>query len=224
MKRKMLARLTIPSATPARLMGLRSSMRNPCRDSCCDGVWSVSMGMARDCGLFFLLFCFLLWPFDLACAVGDRRAVESMLVAVVVQRHLSIPPRPIHRIHIRVKKYLIEVPYYDRQSREHGLIEVNGSRDIEPPARHVVADENLGPQHDSGDGHDDHAPHQGPVFSLLRVVEAGKFRLARSQAQIVADILARAPGIVQRRKQIQNQFSSLAAESAVENVVNAHCD
>src|SRR5580692_3931685 len=105
MKRKILARLTIASAPPARLMGLRSSMRNPCRDSCC-GVRSVSMGMARDCGLFFLLFCFLGWLFDLACAVGDRRAVESMLVAVVVQRHLSIPPRPIHRIHIRVKKYL----------------------------------------------------------------------------------------------------------------------
>ena len=86
----------------------------------------------------------------------------------------------------------------------------------------MIADGNLGPQHDSGDGHDDHAPDQSPVFRFLRVIEAGKLRFARSQTEIVADILPRAPRIVQSGEEIEDEFSSGAAERDVENVENAH--
>ncbi len=145
-----------------------------------------------------------------------------MLVAVVVQRHFSIPPGPVHRVNVGVEEYLVKVPHDNRQGRQHRFIKVNGGRDVEPPARHVIAHQNLGPQHDAGDGHHDHAPHQSPVFSLFRVVEAGKLRLAGSQAEIIANILPCAPGIVQRGEQIANQFASFAAQRDVEDVVNTH--
>src|SRR5579864_9535075 len=101
MKIKTLARLTIARATPARLMGLRIIMRERCQGStAAGGVLSVSMVDLSDLGFF----CF----FDGRCSgfsgtLPDRGFVESVLFAVVMQRHFAIPPRPIHRINIRVE-------------------------------------------------------------------------------------------------------------------------
>src|ERR1700686_2323113 len=178
-KRKILPRLTIPSAMPARLIGLRNSMRERCHGSCWGGgVCSVSMGSSGDCGFVLLLGggnLSFTWLVGRICA---HRSVEAMLIAIMMQGHLSVPPRPVHWVNIGVQEYLVEGPHDDRQGRKHRLIEVNGSRDVKPPARHVIAHENLGPQHDAGYGHHDHAPDQSPVFSLLRVIEAGEPRLA----------------------------------------------
>src|SRR6266566_5390390 len=138
-KRKMLARLTIASAMPARLIGLRSSMRERCHGSAeGGGVFSVSM--FHTCGFGFLLV--MRRGFNngnwLIRSFGDHRSVESMLFAIVVQRHFSVPPRPVHGINIRVEKHLVEVPDDDRQGGQHRLVIVNGGRHIEPPARHLI--------------------------------------------------------------------------------------
>src|SRR5579864_3683013 len=121
-KRKMLARLTMASATPARLTGLRSSMRNLCRASCWGGgMGSVSMWCsgdhAFDCG-FALGLCGggLVKRFD---------SIQSVLVLIMMQRHFPVPPGPVHGIHIRIEKYLVEVPHHDRQRRQHRFIKMN---------------------------------------------------------------------------------------------------
>src|SRR5580704_5283928 len=121
-KRKMLARLTIARATPARLMGLRSSMRERCQGSCGSGgvfgVFSVSMVSLCDFGCIFWL------DRDVhpAGPAGrhhrrfpglalNQNGVESMLIAVMVQGHFSVPPGPVHWVHIRVEEHLVEVPH-----------------------------------------------------------------------------------------------------------------
>src|ERR1700687_156825 len=178
-KRKMLARLTIASAMPARLIGVRNSMRERCHGSCWGGgVCSVSVGSSGGCGFVLLLGGGSLSFTWLVRRICVQRSVEAMLIAILMQGHLSVPPGPIHWVNIGVQEYLVEVPHDDRQGRKHRLIEVNGSRDGKPPARPVIPHENLVPQHDAGYGHHDHAPDQSPVFSLLRVIEAGELRLA----------------------------------------------
>src|SRR5271167_1838896 len=101
-KMKMLARLTMASATPARLTGLRISMRDQCQGSACGGgvVCLVSMLGACDFGCF-LAGGFSFRGFDRG--FRDHLAVQSVLVAIVVQRHFSVPPRPVHRIDVRVE-------------------------------------------------------------------------------------------------------------------------
>ena len=178
-KVKILARLTIASAMPARLIGIaQQHAQNGARVLQGFGVCSVSMLVLCDLGFVFggLRFPRPASSFDWRgrCFLDRRFAVQSMLVAVMMQSHLSVPPRPVHRINVRVKEYLVEVPDDDRQGRQHRFIEVNGGRDIQPPARHMIAHENFGPQHDAGDGHDDHAPDQSPVFGFFRVVEAAR--------------------------------------------------
>src|SRR5665811_1323663 len=96
-KRKMLARLTIASAMPARLIGFRNSMRERCQGSTGGGgVFSASMfhlfGFSLLLGRDFRRFQDCARVVD---RLGDRRAVQSMLVLVVVQRHFSVPPRPV---------------------------------------------------------------------------------------------------------------------------------
>src|SRR5271167_3482165 len=136
-KRKMLARPTIASAMPARLIGLRNSMRERCQGSTRGGgVFSVSIFHPCGCGLFFG-HGWLIGGLSARC--GHACAVESVLIAVVVQSHFSVPPCPVHRIYVRVEEHLVEVPNDDGEGREHRFVEVNGGCDIEPPARHVVA-------------------------------------------------------------------------------------
>src|SRR5579872_7093978 len=110
-KRKMLARLTIVRATPARLIGLRNSMRSRCRGSSwARGTCSVAMfdlGWLRLGGGCWRNGNSALFGFGLS----NHRSVESVLIAIVMQRHFSVPPRPVHRIDIGVKEHLIEVPY-----------------------------------------------------------------------------------------------------------------
>src|SRR5579863_6947258 len=128
-KRKILARLTIASATPARLTGLRNSMRERCQGSGgAGGIFSVSMISA--CGFGFVLGfgwwvggCNGLFFGRVTCRFRNHPSVESMLIAVVVQRHFSVPPRPVHGIHVGVEEHLVEVPHDDGQGRQHRFIE-----------------------------------------------------------------------------------------------------
>src|SRR5215469_5484078 len=134
----MLARLTIASATPARLTGLRNSMRNPRLGSTsAGGVLSLSM---LDLG--GLGFCL-----RLAGDLDQRILIQAMFLAIVAQGHRSVPPSPVHRIDIGVKEYLIEVPDENCEGRQHRLVEVDRRRDVEPPARQMIAHAHLGPQH-----------------------------------------------------------------------------
>src|SRR5579862_3385637 len=220
-KRKILAMLTIARATPARLMGLRSSMRERCQGSVGGGAgFSVAI---RDLSWFRLFFHYVCLPGRVVIAERVRHdfVVEAVLVTVVMQSYFSIPPGPVHRIHIWVKEDLVEVPDDDGQGCQDRLIEVDRGSDIEPPARHVIAHENFGPQHHASHGHDHHAPDQRPVFSLLRVVETRKLRLAGSEAEIVGNILPRATDIVQCGEQIANQFTAFTTECGVEDVIKA---
>src|SRR5580693_740751 len=132
--RKMLARLTITSAMPARLTGLRSSMRERCQGSTAGGgVFSVSM--FNPCGFrFFLGAGFSQGGFagrlgDPCCSVPS--SVPTMLLTAVVQRHFPVPPCPVHRIHVWIEERLIEMPDRNGERRQHRFVEVNRSRDIE---------------------------------------------------------------------------------------------
>src|ERR1700739_3510828 len=71
--------------------------------------------------------------------LGPRRlqesfGVQSVLLAIVFEGHLSIPPGPIHGVDIRVEENLIEMPDDDRQSSQDGFIKVDGGVHIETTA------------------------------------------------------------------------------------------
>src|ERR1051326_2219925 len=119
-KRKILAMLTIARATPARLMGLRSSIRERCQGSTGGGgAFSVAM---RDLSRFRLFFHYVCLPGRVVIAVRVRQnlVVKTVLFAVVMQRHFSVPPGPVHRVHIRVKEDLVEVPNDRSEERRVG--------------------------------------------------------------------------------------------------------
>src|SRR5437588_8300513 len=42
-------------------------------------------------------------------------SIEFVLFAVMFERHLSVPPCPVHWVNIRIKEDLIKVPYHDGQ-------------------------------------------------------------------------------------------------------------
>src|SRR4051812_7261467 len=96
-----------------------------------------------------------------------------MLFLIMMKRHFSVPPGPVHRVDIRIEEYLVEVPDDDCERSQHCLVIMYGGRDIEPPPRQMISKEHFPPQHDARAGHDEHAPDQRPVFPLLRVIEAG---------------------------------------------------
>src|SRR5579872_561223 len=104
----MFASPTIAKARPARLMGLRISMRDLCHGSTgAGGVLSVSMlnlGCLGFLGLFHAGFG------SLSGTLHQSRMVQSVLFAVVVQCHFAVPPGPVHRIDIGIEEHLIEVP------------------------------------------------------------------------------------------------------------------
>src|ERR1700739_5136311 len=117
-KRKMLARPTMARATPARLTGLRSSMRSRCLASGSAGaIFSVSMLDLSEFGVGVFGIRRLVQR-----DIGQHLAVETMLIAVVMQRHFPVPPRPVHGIDVRIEKYLVEVPHSNRQGRNDSLI------------------------------------------------------------------------------------------------------
>src|SRR5215831_8538003 len=218
---KMFAMLTIAKATPARLIGWRSSIRSLCRGSTSGGgVLSVSM---LDLGLL----CLFRFPVRI-CSVErnllQRCVVQAVLLAVMVHGHFAIPPRPVHGIDIRIQKYLIEVPHNNRQCRQDRFVEVNRSGHIEPPARQMVSYRHLCPKHDSCSGHDEHAPHQSPVLCLLRVIETRELGLPFRDPQVVAEILPCPANIVECRKEVEEQAPTFAGKDRVESVVNADAD
>src|SRR6266568_874241 len=104
-KRKMLARLTIASAIPARLIGLRSSIRERCHGST-GGAGLFSLSMLDPCHGRLILGCGFTRD-----GRNDRSSnyggVESMFVLIVVQRHFSIPPCPVHGVNIRIEEHLV---------------------------------------------------------------------------------------------------------------------
>src|SRR2546421_3661444 len=67
--------------------------------------------------------------------------VQSMFGLVVVGRHLTVPPGPVHGIDVWVEEYLIEMPYHDGKGCEYGFIEVNGGGYVQPPAREMISDQ-----------------------------------------------------------------------------------
>src|SRR5579863_6329647 len=119
----MLARLTIASAMPARLMGLRSSIRSLCRGSSASGgVFSVSM---LDLGRFRLLDRVAVRVCDFggsASRLDQSFCIEAVLLLIVMQRHLTVPPGPVHGINIRIEEHLIEMPDDDGEGSQNCFI------------------------------------------------------------------------------------------------------
>src|SRR5579864_2314606 len=110
-KTKLLHRLTMASAMPDRLIGLRSNMRETCQGSTGGGgFFSVSMFCPSSFGFFMLDSDFYFIVGWLVGRLRDCRDVETVLVLVVVPRHFSIPPRPVHGVNIWVEEHLVEVP------------------------------------------------------------------------------------------------------------------
>src|SRR5436305_14427422 len=100
--RKMFARLTRASAIPARLMGLRSSMRNLCLGSGSEGeICSVSMLDLSGLGFLFRSW---FWGFGYGGNFQQRCFIQAMLFAVLVQRHLAVPPGRVHGVDVWVKE------------------------------------------------------------------------------------------------------------------------
>ena len=76
-----------------------------------------------------------------AVRLADGQRVQRMLVLVVLDRHLAVEPRPIHRIGIRIENHRIDVPNHDGQRRQDRLVPVNGDGNVDPPSWHPFADE-----------------------------------------------------------------------------------
>src|SRR5262249_147636 len=62
--------------------------------------------------------------------------IEPVLLAIMFERHLAVPPRPIHRLEVRINEHLDEMPPHDRPRSQEGLTEVDPCSHIEPPSRH----------------------------------------------------------------------------------------
>src|SRR3954463_9511879 len=86
----------------------------------------------------------------------------------------------------------------------------------------MISYNNLGPKHDARTGHHEHSPDEGPVFGFLGVIEARKLRLLGREAEIVGEILPRAPDIVQCGEQIARQATSFARDYDIEQVIDAY--
>ncbi len=74
----------------------------------------------------------------LALLEGDQ--IQRMLVLVVLDRHLAVKPGPVHGIGIGIEDDSVEVPDDDGESRQHRFVPVNRDGNVDPPARHAVAD------------------------------------------------------------------------------------
>ena len=98
----------------------------------------------------------------------------------MVDRHLAVPPGPVHRVDVGIDEDLVEVPDDDGQRGQDRFVEVNGGGNIDPPARQQIAHPDLGPHHDAGEAHERGAPDERPVLGLLAVGEAAEFGLLGS--------------------------------------------
>src|ERR1035437_5932668 len=139
-----------------------------------------SMNLSLLPGLLLRLFCF-----GLCIRLSDGVRIQSMLVAIVLDWHLPVPPGPVHRIDIGIEEDLVEVPHHNRQSGQNRLVEMDGRGHINPPARQQISSRYVGPQHHAGNRHQRRAPPQCPVLSLLRIVEAAELRLFAAQAKVI---------------------------------------
>src|ERR1700691_1395049 len=85
---------------------------------------------------------------------------------------------PLDWVDLRIEYDRVEMPDHDGGGSEDCLIEMDCGADVEDGCRMGEAGEDpvIEPKGDAGDGHDGGAPHQGPVFGLLGVVEAAVMR------------------------------------------------
>src|SRR4051812_24603332 len=103
-------------------------------------------------------------------------------------RHPSVDEGEVYRINVRIKNDLIKVPDDYRQRREHRFVEMNGQRDINPPAREETEKADLEPYHQAGETHDQRSPDDGPVFRLLGITKASNLRLDAPESNVIAEI------------------------------------
>src|SRR6266496_2661535 len=141
-----------------------------------------------------------------------------------MQGHLAVIPGPVHGVDIGIEEDLVEVPDEDGQRGENRFIEMDGDSDVQPPAWQEVADGHLGPEHDSGDGHDDDAPDQSPVFRLLGVREAFEFGPGAAQPEIAAKDPENVGSVLGLGNHIADQFAAVASQHRVDDVVYAGTD
>src|SRR5437763_14727697 len=86
----------------------------------------------------------------------------------------------------------------------------------------MITHNNFGPEHDARTGHHEHSPDESPVLGFLRVIETGKLRLVRGQAEMVTEILPGASDILKVGEQVLCQSAALPRKSDVAYVINAH--
>src|SRR5581483_6482629 len=79
----------------------------------------------------------------------QRLRIQAMLFAIVFKRHLAVPPRPVHGIHVGIEEHLVEVPHNDGKRRQDRFVEVNSCRNVQPPAWQQASRPDFGPEHDA---------------------------------------------------------------------------
>ena len=73
-------------------------------------------------------------------------------------RNTPIQKRKIHRVNVRVKNHVIEVPDDDCKRREHGLVKMDSLGNVDGPAGQEAEDSQLKPDHQASQAHDHRAP------------------------------------------------------------------
>ena len=147
-----------------------------------------------------------------------------MLRLVEVIAYPAVVPRPVHGVDLGIEDDHGEVPHQNRQRGQDGFVEVNRGGRIDDPARQVIAEQHLGPDHDAGHGHDHRAPHQRPVLHLFGVVEALELRLVRAQAQVVEQRVLDICDVLPLGQQINGKLAAFPGGGDVPGMINADQD
>src|ERR1700747_2123264 len=113
------------------------------------------------------------------------------------------------------------MPDDNRQCRPHRLVEVNGSRHIEPPTREQVPNGYLRPQHDTRGCHHDEPPYQSPVLRLLGVIEPRKLSFIRPKPGVVEKGSPRIGRVLWRGQKVGYQPATVSGDSSIDDVVQA---
>ena len=134
------------------------------------------------------------------------QALVGQLVLLLVRLFgdLAVVEGEIDGVHFGVEGDVVEVPYDYRERREHGLIEVYRDGDVNPPARQEAERANLEPDEQARQPHDQSAPHDGPIFGLLRVAEASYLRLTLPYTSVVEKVLPQVSRVLPLRQHVAN--------------------
>ncbi len=145
-----------------------------------------------------------------------------MLVVCFV--HFSVPPGPVHGVDIGVEEDLVEVPNDDGEGCENGLVEMDGGGGIDPPSSEKIADPDVGPDHDAGNGHESCAPDERPVLGFFGVVEAVELRFDFAESEMEAHGGPDVDGVLWPGRERDEEATAFTLQGEIEDVIDARTD